>query len=154
RRWPQGDLREFSAKPSPVCYHRARFPLRGVSMTTWRAGRLWVLLVVASLAGTVALAGRQGAEPPTGTAAAAPGDWLQLFNGRDLTGWTPKFAKHDLGVNLNDTVRAEDGLLKIRYDKWTTFDGEFGHIFYERPFSYYVLAAEYRFVEEQVAGGP
>ena len=33
--------------------------------------------------------------------AAAPGnvpdtrDWIQLFNGKDLTGWTPKFARHD-----------------------------------------------------------
>ena len=81
-------------------------------------------------------------------------DWIQLFNGRDLTGWTPKFTKHDLGEDPFDTVRVEDGLLRIRYDKWTKFDGEFGHIFYEQPFSYYVLAAEYRFVDEQVAGGP
>lgn len=80
-------------------------------------------------------------------------EWIQLFNGRDLTGWTPKFAKHDLGVNLNDTVRVEDGLLKIRYDKWTKFDGEFGHIFYGTPFSHYIIAAEYRFVGEQVPGG-
>ena len=47
-------------------------------------------------------------------------DWIQLFNGRDLDGWTPKFAKHDLGENFNDTFRVEDGLLKVRYDKWTT----------------------------------
>jgi hypothetical protein len=81
--------------------------------------------------------------------------WTQLFNGRDLTGWTPKFARHDLGVNLNDTFRVEEGLLKVRYDKWTGFNGEFGHLFYREPFSYYLLAAEYRFVGEQVAGaGP
>ena len=34
------------------------------------------------------------------------------------------------------------------------FDGEFGHLFYKEPFSYYRLAAEYRFVGEQVPGGP
>ena len=67
----------------------------------------------------------------------------------------PKFAKHDLGENCNDTFRVEDGLFKVRYDKWKTFNGEFGHIFYKEPFSYYVLAAEYRFVGEQVHGrGP
>jgi len=33
--------------------------------------------------------------------------WIQLFNGRDLKDWTPKFARHDLGVNLNDTFRVE-----------------------------------------------
>jgi hypothetical protein len=43
----------------------------------------------------------------------------------------------------------------VRYDKWTTFDRKFGHIFYKQPFSYYLLAAEYRFVGEQVAtAGP
>jgi hypothetical protein len=81
--------------------------------------------------------------------------WIQLFNGRDLKDWTPKFARHDLGVNYNDTFRVEEGMLKVRYDKWTSFGGEFGHIFYKEPFSYYLLAAEYRFVGEQVAGaGP
>ena len=80
--------------------------------------------------------------------------WIQLFNGRDLDGWTPKFAKHDLGENFNDTFRVENGLLEVRYDKWTHFDGEFGHLFYKDPFSYYRLVAEYRFVGEQVPGGP
>jgi hypothetical protein len=42
----------------------------------------------------------------------------------------------------------------VRYDGWTRFDGEFGHMFYAEPFSYYIIAAEYRFVGEQVAGGP
>jgi hypothetical protein len=81
-------------------------------------------------------------------------DWIQLFNGRDLGNWTPKFAKHELGVNLNGTFRVEDGLLKVRYDKWGTFASEFGHLFYSEPFSHYVIAAEYRFVGEQVPGGP
>jgi hypothetical protein len=81
--------------------------------------------------------------------------WIQLFNGKDLRDWTPKFSKHDLGVNYNDTFRVEDGMLKVRYDKWTGFDGEFGHLFYRQPFSYYLIAAEYRFVGEQVTGaGP
>jgi hypothetical protein len=77
-------------------------------------------------------------------------EWIQLFNGRNLDGWTPKFAHHDLGENLNDTFRVEDGLLEVRYDKWPTFKDEFGHLFYKDPFSYYILAAEYRFVGEQV----
>jgi hypothetical protein len=81
-------------------------------------------------------------------------EWIQLFNGEDLDGWTIKFAKHDLGENVGNTFRVENGLLKVRYDQWTAFAGEFGHIFYRDPFSYYLLAAEYRFVEEQVRGGP
>ena len=81
-------------------------------------------------------------------------EWIQLFNGRDLADWVIKFAKHDLGENVRNTFRVEDGLLKVRYDQWQTFSGEFGHIFYKDPFSYYLLAAEYRFVGEQVAGAP
>ncbi len=103
-----------------------------------------VLVCVGSL--VVAAGAPQGVPPP--------GDWIQLFDGRSLDGWTVKFTRHDLGVNLHDTIRVEEGLLKIRYDKWPGFNGEFGHAFYQRPFSYYRLAAEYRFVGEQVAGGP
>ena len=81
-------------------------------------------------------------------------EWIQLFNGRDLAGWTPKFSKHPLGHNLHNTFRVGDGLLQIRYDGWTKFDGEFGHMFYRDAFSHYIIAAEYRFVGNQVAGGP
>jgi hypothetical protein len=76
--------------------------------------------------------------------------WMQLFNGRNLKDWLIKFAHHDLGENLHETFRVENGLLKVRYDKWTGFNGEFGHIFYREPFSYYLLAAEYRFVGAQL----
>jgi hypothetical protein len=81
-------------------------------------------------------------------------EWIQLFNGKNLDGWTPKFSKYDLGVNFNDTFRVENGVLQVRYDKWTKFDNEFGHMFYKDPFSYYRIAAEYRFVGDQVAAGP
>jgi hypothetical protein len=106
---------------------------------------LFALVVVSALPGTVSLAQRATPEKR---------EWIQLFNGRDLSEWIVKFAKHDLGENVNDTFRVEDGLLKVRYDKWTVFDGEFGHLFYKEPFSSYRLAAEYRFVGDQVRGGP
>jgi 3-keto-disaccharide hydrolase len=77
-------------------------------------------------------------------------DWIQIFNGRNLDGWTPKFSHYELGHNLNGTFRVEDGMLEVRYDKWETFKDEFGHLFYKDPFSYYIIAAEYRFVGEQV----
>ena len=82
-------------------------------------------------------------------------DWIQLFNGENLEGWAVKFRGHPLHENLYETFRADDGLLKVRYDNWGGFDGQFGHIFYQQPFSYYIVAAEYRFVGEQVQGaGP
>jgi hypothetical protein len=111
-----------------------------------------VAIAVAACAAVTLGAGQRAKNPPNND----PGrkDWLQLFDGRSLDGWTPKFAKHDLGDNFNDTFRVENGLLEVRYDKWTHFDGEFGHLFYKDPFSYYRLAAEYRFVGDQVPGGP
>lgn len=81
-------------------------------------------------------------------------EWIQLFNGRNLDGWTPKFKGHESGENYLDTFRVEDGILKVCYDKYEKFDSKFGHLFYKESFSNYVLRAEYRFVGEQVSGGP
>jgi hypothetical protein len=96
------------------------------------------------------VAARDAGQAPAAPTGVDPKDWIQLFNGRDLTGWTPKFAHHELGENFNDTFRVDGGLLEVRYDKWTNFTDEFGHLFYKDPFSYFLLAAEYRFVGEQV----
>ncbi|MGV3707953.1 MAG: DUF7133 domain-containing protein [Gemmatimonas sp.] len=78
--------------------------------------------------------------------------WQPLFNGRDLKDWDIKFAQHPLGENFRNTFRVEDGMLKVRYDGWDDFKGEFGHIFYKQPFSHYIVAVEYRFVGDQVKG--
>ncbi len=80
--------------------------------------------------------------------------WVPLFNGKDLEGWTPKLAGHELGDNYKNTFRVENGVLKVAYDQYETFDDKFGHLFYERPYSHYRLRAEYRFVGEQVPGAP
>jgi len=81
-------------------------------------------------------------------------DWIQLFNGKDLTGWDFKITRHALNENYNNTVRVEDGILKACYDQYDNFNGEFTHIFYEEKFSYYKLRVEYRFTGNQVKGGP
>lgn len=82
--------------------------------------------------------------------------WIQLFNGKDLTGWTPKIKGYDLGNNYANTFRVEDGVLKVAYepDKYEKFSGRFGHLFYKQPYSHYILRAEYRFTGEQATGGP
>jgi len=109
-----------------------------------RNNLLSALVAGAVLIAGISLAAHQGAGDSDRK------DWIQLFNGRDLSDWSIKFAHHDLGENYNDTFRVENGLLEVRYDKWTSWNGEFGHIFYKQPFSYYRLAAEYRFVGEQL----
>lgn len=81
-------------------------------------------------------------------------EWIVLFNGHDLDGWTPKITGHALGDNFANTFRVEDGLLKVRYDQYKSFDDKFGHLFYKDPFSYYLLVVEYRFVGEQAPHDP
>jgi len=107
--------------------------------------RLAVVAVTLLLAGTAAFAAGETADK---------GKWIPLFNGKDLTGWTPKFKGHDLGENVKNTFRVVDGLLTVSYDQYDQFGGTFGHLFYEKPFSNYRLRVEYRFVGEQVKGGP
>jgi hypothetical protein len=86
--------------------------------------------------------------------APAPEAWIALFNGRDLEGWTPKITGHPAGENLADTFRVEDGILRVAYDGYGTFDGRFGHLFHSGTWSSYRLRVEYRFTGEQVPGGP
>lgn len=81
-------------------------------------------------------------------------EWIQLFNGTDLDDWNVKITGYDFNDNFGNTFRVEDGLLKARYDEYDEFGERYGHIFHETPFSHYVVAVEYRFVDEQVAGGP
>ena len=85
---------------------------------------------------------------------ARQGEWIRLFNGKNLDGWKVKITGHELGDNYGNTFRVEDGLLKTAYDGYDQFDGKFGHIFYHQPFSDYLLRVEYRFVGDQVPGGP
>lgn len=85
---------------------------------------------------------------------AADSKWIQLFDGRSLDHWQVKIAGHELGDNYGDTFRVEQGILKVAYDRYEQFDGKFGHLFYQTPFSHYRLRVEYRFVGEQVTGGP
>ncbi len=80
--------------------------------------------------------------------------WIDLFNGENLDGWDIKIAGHALNENHGNTFRAEDGILKVGFEAYDTFDNKFGHIFYHQPFSHYKLRLEYRFVGEQVPGAP
>jgi len=88
------------------------------------------------------------------SSASAEEDWIQLFDGESLDGWTPKIRQYPAGENFGNTFRVEDGMLTVAYDAYDEFGSRFGHLFYEEPFSHYRLRIEYRFVGEQAAGGP
>ena len=79
--------------------------------------------------------------------------WRQLFNGKDLEGWTPKIRFCEVGENYKDTFRVEDGVLKVCYDQYDEFGAHFGHLFFNEEFSSYRLRVEYRVVGEQIKGG-
>ncbi len=85
---------------------------------------------------------------------ATPGQWIQLFNGKNLDGWIPKIRYHDAGDNFLNTFRVENGLLTVSYDGYDEFNETFGHLFYKDDFSNYRFRVEYRFVGEQCKGGP
>ena len=101
----------------------------------------WMLLVAATACAARCYAGEVS-------------EWHALFNGRDLQGWTIKIAKHPLNDNFHDTFRVEDGMLKVSYDGYQKFDGQFGHIFTNLAYSNYILRLEYRFTGASLADAP
>jgi hypothetical protein len=110
-----------------------------------RLGRIVLLALCLVLAAGTGAVG-QGSKSESG--------WVSLFNGKDLEGWTPKIKGYEAGENYGNTFRVQDGVLKVSYDEYSTFDSKFGHLFSNRKYSSYRLRIEYRFVGEQCSGGP
>lgn len=85
----------------------------------------------------------------------APPKWKQLFNGKNLKGWEPKIRNHEFKENFGNTFRVQDGNIEVRYDQYSgRFNEQFGHLFFNKPFSHYLIGVEYRFVGEQLKDGP
>jgi len=108
------------------------------------------------LIGVALLAVAQATPTPAATDwhAAPAQDWQEIFNGRNLDGWVIKLANHELGDNYRDTFRVENGLIRVMYDKYDEFGARFGHLFYARKLSHYVVSVDYHFFGEQAKGGP
>jgi len=82
-------------------------------------------------------------------------DWQDLFNGSDLDGWTVKIHHYETGDNYAETFRAEDGIIKVRYDQYQgNFDNKFGHLYTDKSYSDFHLIMEYRFVGDVHPGTP
>ena len=94
-----------------------------------------------------------GCEPPSDQEDHQNEAWLDLFNGKDLSGWDIKIAGFPLNKNHLETFVMEDSMIRIRYDRYETFDDAFGHMYYQTPFSHYKIRFDYRFTGEQLAGG-
>ena len=63
-------------------------------------------------------------------------DWINLFNGKDIKNWTVKIHHHETGDNYGETFRVEDGIIKVRYDKYDKFNERYGHLYFNTPYSY------------------
>ncbi len=82
-------------------------------------------------------------------------NWVSLFNGKDLEGWTMKITSYPLGENFGNTFRVEDSILSIRYDGYgEDLNDRFGTFYYNKKLSDYRLKVEYRFVGETAPGAP
>lgn len=81
-------------------------------------------------------------------------EWVDLFNGKDLSGWKPKIAGFPLGENAHNTFRVEDGILKVSYAGYQKFGEKFGHLYTDRSYSHFILRLEYRFEGQKMADAP
>lgn len=80
--------------------------------------------------------------------------WIKLFNGKDLKDWHIKIKGHSLNDNYKNTFRVVNGVMQVNYDEYNdTFDASYGHIFYKKEFSNYILKLQYRFIGEQIRDG-
>lgn len=103
----------------------------------------------------VLLGCKQGANDKTAVQPAQQSTpWVSLFNGKDLSGWSPKIKGYAYGENWQDTFRVEDSVIKVSYDGYDgQFKARYGHLFYKSPLSNYRLKLEYRFTGDQIADG-
>ena len=66
-----------------------------------------------------------------------PGEWVPIFNGKNLDGWKPKIKGYDYGENFGDTFQVKDGILKVDYSKYdNAWKDRYGHLFYQDKFSH------------------
>lgn len=86
--------------------------------------------------------------------AADKGKWVSIFNGKNLDGWTVKITGYKSGENFGNTFRVKDGVMQVGYEKYDSFAGKFGHIFYKEKLSHYRFRMQYRFVGKQAPKGP
>jgi hypothetical protein len=80
-------------------------------------------------------------------------EWQSLFNGKDLTGWDIKIAGHKVNDNYKNTFIVEDNMIRVNYKEYQKFTTEYGHMYYNKPFSHYKIRLQYRFTGTQVPGG-
>ena len=98
--------------------------------------------------------GQSGSERKNNVQGQDDGNWISIFNGKNLDGWIPKVTGYKSGENPLDLFHVENGILKVDYSKYDRFNSRFGHLFYKEKISSYILRVEYRFHGELLADAP
>ena len=80
--------------------------------------------------------------------------WITLFNGKNIDDWVVKINHHEVGDNFGQTFRVDDGMIKVRYDQYDSFNNQFAHLYYKKPFSRFHLSLDYRFTGQLQPGAP
>ncbi len=81
-------------------------------------------------------------------------DWIPLFNGTNLDGWTIKINGQTMSSDPYQTFYVEDSILKVSYDNYEKFDMQFGHIFTNITYSHYLFRVEYKVLGTGMADAP
>ena len=83
------------------------------------------------------------------TTAQSEGEWRPIFDGRTLSGWTPKITGYAAGQDPMGTYSVADGAIRVSYANYGgRFAGRFGHLAWKRPVSAFRVRFEYRFSGE------
>jgi hypothetical protein len=101
---------------------------------------LLVVVLLAAGAGThsVTTTSAQGPQQSTVSDAIVPDRAIQLFNGRDLSGWKPDVPTKDTNPDAPDSFIVRDGML-------VSLGRPRGHLLTESAYRDYRLEVEYRF---------
>jgi hypothetical protein len=130
----------------------------GIGMVTGISGGPTGAGAATGIAGTSADGGTPPGTAGTGGGDAGAGDgaagWTPIFNGVDLSGWSPKITHYPYGDNYANTFRVVNGVLTVSYADYdaTGFGGDtgkFGLLYYTTPLGHYRVRVEYRFTNPQ-----
>jgi hypothetical protein len=87
-----------------------------------------------------------------GAAPAPEAKWERIFDGRTLTGWTPKITGRAVGEDPLGMFTVHDGAIRVSHANYAKFEGEFGHLFWKAPLKAYRIRFEYRLFGDSLPG--
>ncbi|WP_315761043.1 DUF1080 domain-containing protein [Sphingomonas sp. Y38-1Y] len=79
-----------------------------------------------------------------GAAPVAEARWESIFDGKSLSGWTPKITGQAVGEDARGMFVVRGGAIRVSHANYRRFEGEFGHLFWKAPLKAYRLRLEYR----------